>query len=188
MKKTVGATILSAALVSGLGIPAQAAGLPGADPADGSTSGTVQVLANAVTPAAAAKLRPSLRLGSRSPAVVYVQTTLGVKPASGYYGPLTAKAVRAVQKRHGLKATGKVSTSTWKVLLRSASSSTPATDPAPRPSRPTSRGRGTHPGAGGDKQPSLAPGLPRTGRGVRPGEAGDRSGHRLLRLDDHGRR
>ncbi len=136
MKKTVGCTILSAALVSGLGLPAQALGLPGADPAETSQSAPVQALANAATPtaaaaAAAATLRPALRLGSRSPAVVYVQTTLGVKPASGYYGPLTAKAVRAVQKRHGLKATGKVSASTWTVLLSSASTSTPATDPAP---------------------------------------------------------
>ena len=135
MKKTVGCTILSAALVSGLGLPAQALGLPGADPAETSRSAPVQALANAATPtaaaAAAAKLRPALRLGSRSPAVVYVQTTLGVKPASGYYGPLTAKAVRAVQKRHGLTVTGKVSASTWTVLLRSASTSAPATDPAP---------------------------------------------------------
>ncbi len=158
MKKTVGATLLSAALVSGLGIPAQAAGLPGADPADGSTGGTMQVLANAVAPAAAAKLRPSLRLGSRSPAVVYVQTTLGVKPASGYYGPLTAKAVRAVQKRHGLKATGKVSTSTWKVLLRSASSSTPSTDTAPA-SEPADRpAAAPTPEQAATKQPSLRPG------------------------------
>ena len=139
MKKTVGCTILSAALVSGLSLPAQALGLPGADPAETSQSAPVQALAKAATPtaaaaaaaAAAATLRPALRLGSRSPAVVYVQTTLGVKPASGYYGPLTAKAVRAVQKRHGLKTTGKVSASTWTVLLSSASTSTPATDPTP---------------------------------------------------------
>ena len=93
----------------------------------------MQVLAATATPAAAAQLRPSLRLGSRSPAVVYVQTTLGVKPASGYYGPITAKAVRAAQSSHGLKATGKVTASTWKVLLRSASTSAPAADPAPEP-------------------------------------------------------
>lgn len=152
MKKTVGATILSAALVSGWAIPAQAA-VPGADPAEGSTSSTVQVQALAVTPAAAAKLRPSLKLGTRSPAVVYVQTKLGVKPASGYYGPLTAKAVRALQKRHGLTASGKVSTSTWKVLLRSASSSTPAAVPASGPAdQPSSA---PTPAQAAKKKPSL---------------------------------
>ena len=134
MKKTVGATILSTALVCGLGLPAHALGLPGSDPAEGTRAGTVQVLAATATPAAAAQLRPSLRLGSRSPAVVYVQTKLGVKPASGYYGPITAKAVRAAQRSHGLKATGKVSASTWKVLLRSASTTAPAVDPASEPS------------------------------------------------------
>jgi cell wall-associated NlpC family hydrolase len=131
MKKTVGCTILSAALVCGLGLPAQALGVPGADPAGGTQGGAVQALAVTMTPAAAAQLRPSLRLGSRSPAVAYVQTTLAVKPASGYYGPLTAKAVRAAQRSHGLKVTGRVTKSTWKVLLRSATSSTPAADPEP---------------------------------------------------------
>ncbi len=132
MKKTVGCTILSAALVCGLGLPAHALGLPASDPADGATSGTVQVLASAMTPAAAARLRPTLRLGSRSAAVVYVQTKLGVRPASGYYGPITAKAVRAAQRSHGLKATGRVTASTWKVvLLGSSTTSDPAPDPAP---------------------------------------------------------
>ena len=133
MKKTVGCTILSAALVSGLGMPAQAAGLPTADPVDRSTQGTVQVLAATVTPAAAAAMRPTLRRGSRSPAVIYVQRKLGVKPASGYYGPLTAKAVRTLQRKHGLKATGKVTASTWKILLRA---STTTSDPAPTPTDP----------------------------------------------------
>ena len=157
MKKTVGATILSAALVSGLGVPAQALGLPGSDPAEGTQGGTVQVLAVAPTPAAAAQLRPSLRLGSRSPAVVYIQTTLGVKPASGYYGPLTAKAVRAVQRSHGLKVTGRITASTWKVLLRSASTSAPAVDPAPEPPEQVAT-PAPSPDAAAQKKPSLGPG------------------------------
>ncbi len=159
MKKTVGCTILSAALVAGLGLPAHALGLPGADPAEGTQGGTVQVLANAVTPAAAAKLRPALRLGSRSPAVVYIQTKLGVQPASGYYGPITAKAVRAVQAKHGLKATGRVTSSTWKVLLRAASTTTPAADPAPTtgPVEPPATASPTPDQAAG-KKPALGPG------------------------------
>ena len=157
MKKAPGAALLSAALVIGLGMPAHALGLPGSDPAEGAQGGTVQVLAVAATPAAAAQLRPSLRLGSRSPAVVYIQATLGVKPASGYYGPLTAKAVRAVQRSHGLKATGKVSASTWKVLLRSASTSAPAADPAPEPAeQPVTPA--PSPQQAAQKKPPLAPG------------------------------
>ena len=117
----------------------------------------MQVLAVTATPAAAAQLRPSLRLGSRSPAVVYVQTTLGVKPASGYYGPLTAKAVRAVQSSHGLKATGKVSASTWKVLLRSASTSAPAADPAPEPAEQPAC-PAPSPKEAAEEKPSLGPG------------------------------
>ena len=170
MKKTVGATILSTALVCGLGLPAHALGVPGSDPAEGAQGGTVQVLAGTATPAAAAQLRPSLRLGSRSPAVVYVQTKLGVKPASGYYGPITAKAVRAAQRSHGLKATGKVSASTWKVLLRSASTTAPAADPAPEPSEQPACPRAEP--EGGRREEALAQhGLPRSGGGVRPGEA-----------------
>jgi cell wall-associated NlpC family hydrolase len=136
MNRTVGSTLLSAALVCGLGLPAHAVGVPGTDPAEGAQGAPVQAMA-ALTPAAAAKLRPALGMGSRGPAVVYVQATLGVKPASGYYGPLTTKAVRALQKRHGLKATGLMSASTWKVLQRTSSTTNdPAPTPAPAPSTP----------------------------------------------------
>ena len=98
-------------------------------------------------------------MGSRSPAVVYVQTKLGVKPASGYYGPITAKAVRAAQSSHGLKATGTVSASTWKVLLRSASTSAPAADPAPAPSE--------QPTAPAPSPQEAAQGKPSLGKGSR---------------------
>jgi cell wall-associated NlpC family hydrolase len=157
MNKTVGATILSASLLCGLGIPAQAVGLPGSDPAEGSQGATVQALAGTGTPAAAAQLRPSLRVGSRSPAVVFVQTALGVRPASGYYGPITAKAVRAVQRSHGLKATGRVSASTWKVLLRTASTSAPAADPAPAPAEQPVATE-TSPQQAAQKKPQLSSG------------------------------
>jgi cell wall-associated NlpC family hydrolase len=157
MKKTIGSTILSAALVSGLVLPAQALGMPGSDPAEGNQGGTVQALAVTATPAAAASLRPPLRLGSRSPAVVYIQKKLGVRPASGYYGPLTAKAVRAVQRSHGLKTTGSVSASTWKVLLRSASTSAPTSDVDPAqddaPASPA-----LSPEKAATQRPSLGPG------------------------------
>ncbi|HYN57715.1 MAG TPA: peptidoglycan-binding protein [Motilibacterales bacterium] len=158
MKKALGCSLLSAALVSGLGLPAQAVGPPGADPAEGSTPGQVTALAKTVTPAAAARLRPALRLGSRSPAVVYVQATLGVKPASGYYGPLTARAVKAAQKRHGLKATGRVTARTWKVLLSATSSTTPASDPAPTESPAAPVATPPTPEQAALTKPALAPG------------------------------
>ena len=157
MKKALGCSILSAALVGGLGLPAQAVGLPGADPAEGSTGSQVTALATAMTPAAAARLRPALRLGSRSPAVVYVQSTLGVQPASGYYGPLTVKAVKAAQKAHGLKATGRVTASTWKVLLTSATTA-PASDPAPTEPPAAPAGTAPTPEQAARAKPSLAPG------------------------------
>jgi cell wall-associated NlpC family hydrolase len=136
MNKTVGSTLLSAALVCGLGLPAHAVDVPGTDPAQETQGAPVQAM-TAPTPAAAAALRPALRIGSRSPAVVFVQSELGVKPASGYYGPLTTRAVRALQERHGLKVTGHVTASTWKVLLRATSTTTdPATAPAPSPTTP----------------------------------------------------
>jgi cell wall-associated NlpC family hydrolase len=159
MKKTVGATILSASLVCGLALPGQAVGLPGNDPAEESPGATLQAMAVTRSPAAAALLRPSLRLGSRSPAVVYVQTALGVKPASGYYGPITARAVRAAQRSHGLKVTGQVSASMWKVLLRSTSAYAPASDPVPAPApapQPTATAPSPEQAAG--QKPLLGPG------------------------------
>lgn len=138
MNGTVGTTLLSAALVCGLSLPAHAVGLPATDPGGGTQNAPVQAMA-APTPLAAAKLRPALGMGSRGPAVVHVQTTLGVKPVTGYYGPLTTQAVRALQKRHGLSVTGLMNARTWSLLFRTSSSTTvpaptvtpPATSPSP---------------------------------------------------------
>ena len=118
MNKALGCTLLSAVLVGGLAIPAHASGLPGTDSTDGTSSTSPQVQASALTPTQAAQLRPRLRRGSRGPAVVYVQRELGVTPTSGYYGTVTRKAVRKMQRKSGLKVTGRVKTGTWKALLR----------------------------------------------------------------------
>lgn len=118
MNKALGCTLLSAVLVGGLAIPAHASGLPGTDSTDGTSSTSPQVQASALTPTQAAQLRPKLRRGSRGPAVVYVQRELGVTPTSGYYGTVTRKAVRKMQRKSGLKVTGRVKTGTWKALLR----------------------------------------------------------------------
>lgn len=112
MRKALGCTILSAALVWGL---APAAGA--AVHADDSASTTTVTATSTDSAYAAASLRPRLVVGSRGPAVVYVQTKLGVAPATGYYGTLTKAAVRSLQKSVGHKVTGKVTKRTWKVLL-----------------------------------------------------------------------
>lgn len=110
MRKALGCTVLSLALAGGIALPAQA--LPSTP-----TKDTTTLTASALSPTAAAKLRPALAVGSRSPAVTYVQRKLGVTPVTGYYGPLTQAAVKALQKQKGLAVTGKVNKSTWTVLL-----------------------------------------------------------------------
>ena len=49
-------------------------------------------------------------------AVAVLQRALSVKPASGYFGPVTAKAVRAFQESVGLPTTGVVARYTWGAL------------------------------------------------------------------------
>jgi cell wall-associated NlpC family hydrolase len=145
MRKTLGCTVLTTALVAGMVLPA--AGVPTTDRSTGSgTSGPSTVQVMALSPNAAARQRPTLRVGSRTPAVVYVQRTLAVRPTSGYYGPITRAAVTRLQRTAGLRATGTVDKATWKVLLAakgviqlpSETPATPATPPAPAtPASPT---------------------------------------------------
>lgn len=75
------------------------------------------------TPAAPALVRsaasqPVLRLGSTGSSVVRLQQLLRVKPVSGYFGPLTDRAVKTYQRSHGLPRTGVVATLTWGSLNR----------------------------------------------------------------------
>ncbi len=63
-----------------------------------------------------AKQHPRLVYGSTGSAVKYVQLRLKVKPASGWYGPVTRAAVRKFQRAHHLLVTGKVGASTWNTL------------------------------------------------------------------------
>ena len=123
MRKALGGTILSATLVLGLAGPVTA--VPTENGSSDSTSTTLRASA-VLTPAAAAKLKPTLKVGARTPAVVYVQQKLGVTPASGYYGAITKSAVKSLQKAKGLKATGTVTKATWKVLLSSSASAATA--------------------------------------------------------------
>ena len=56
-----------------------------------------------------------LRKGAKGPAVVFLQTKLGIK-ADGDFGPVTFKAVKAWQRSHGLVADGVVGPATWASL------------------------------------------------------------------------
>jgi hypothetical protein len=68
-------------------------------------------------PAAPAS-RPTLRIGSRGPAVRELQQRIGGLTADGIFGPKTGTAVRAFQRREGLKVDGIVGPATWRRLLK----------------------------------------------------------------------
>ena len=60
--------------------------------------------------------RPVLTLGSKGPDVVWVQNRLGVTPATGNFGSMTAGRVKAFQSQNGLKSDGVVGPATWAAL------------------------------------------------------------------------
>lgn len=75
-------------------------------------SGTgASALAHATKPP---KSQTFLKYGSRGATVTWVQRRLHVRPASGWYGPKTTRAVKRYQRSHGLKVTGKVNRLTWR--------------------------------------------------------------------------
>jgi len=59
---------------------------------------------------------PVLEETDQGEAVAVIQRALGVKPATGYFGPLTAKAVRKFQADNGINTTGVIATYTWAAL------------------------------------------------------------------------
>ena len=59
---------------------------------------------------------PVLEETDSGESVAVVQRALGVKPATGYFGPLTAKAVRQFQADNGIPTTGVIATYTWGAL------------------------------------------------------------------------
>lgn len=61
---------------------------------------------------------PVLEETDSGESVAVVQRSLGVKPATGYFGPLTAKAVRQFQSDNGIPTTGVIATYTWGALGR----------------------------------------------------------------------
>ena len=133
MRKVLGSTMLCAALVGGLAMPAPstAVGRPMADEVEGPA--TSVLTSSALTPVAAAALRPRLVKGAQGAAVVFVQQALTVTPTSGYYGPLTRRAVKKFQKLNNLRPTGRVTAKTWAALLPTTTpSTTPEAAPTPQ--------------------------------------------------------
>jgi len=59
---------------------------------------------------------PVLEETDSGESVAVIQRALGVKPATGYFGPLTAKAVRQFQADNGIPTTGVIATYTWGAL------------------------------------------------------------------------
>lgn len=61
---------------------------------------------------------PVLEETDSGESVAVVQRALGVKPATGYFGPLTVKAVKQFQSDNGIPTTGVIATYTWGALGR----------------------------------------------------------------------
>lgn len=60
--------------------------------------------------------RPILRRGDSSTWVSALQAALGVQPNTGYFGPITFRAVKDFQAANGLPVTGVVDQATWRAL------------------------------------------------------------------------
>jgi cell wall-associated NlpC family hydrolase len=67
-------------------------------------------------PAIRVQSQPLLTTGSRSTAVLWVQKRLGVRPLTGYFGPITRAAVKRFQTSRRIPATGVVASRTWRAL------------------------------------------------------------------------
>jgi peptidoglycan DL-endopeptidase CwlO len=80
----------------------------------------------AVAAAAPTTGQPTLRSGSRGPAVADLQRRLGGLSADGVFGPMTRGAVVAFQSSRGLAADGVVGPRTWGALNGHAPAAAPA--------------------------------------------------------------
>jgi murein DD-endopeptidase MepM/ murein hydrolase activator NlpD len=108
------------------------------------SASSVPVTAAVGTAAAVATARtsrtPVLTPGARGKAVKLLQRKLGVK-RTGWYGPLTLKAVKRFQRAHDLPSKGYVGPRTWSLLLakKKPARKTTASRSTPRP--PVTAGR-----------------------------------------------
>lgn len=106
---------------SALGAETVAAALEAAATADGYAAGEPADIQESPEPKSKARNTnpgdpPVLEETDSGEAVAVVQRALGVKPATGYYGPITVKAVKAFQADNGIPTTGVIATYTWGAL------------------------------------------------------------------------
>lgn len=96
---------------------------------------------------------PVLEETDSGESVAVVQRALGVKPATGYYGPLTVKAVKQFQADNGIPTTGVIATYTWgalgKATAREAAIAHATYGTAFGPGAPKGNGGGGNSGNGG---------------------------------------
>lgn len=91
------------------GEPAQIQETPAEEPQQEPAASTARTAKTNAEP-------PVLEETDSGEAVAVIQRALGVKPASGYFGPLTAKAVRGFQADNGIPTTGVIASYTWSAL------------------------------------------------------------------------
>ena len=105
---------------SALGSETVATALDAAGTPDGYVDGEPADLQETPSPrkarSAASGEPPMLEETDSGEAVAVVQRALGVKPATGYFGPKTAEAVRSFQSDNGIPTTGVIATYTWAAL------------------------------------------------------------------------
>ena len=106
---------------SALGEETVAAALDASATADGFVDGEPAEIQESPEPKSKARNTnagdpPVLEETDSGESVAVVQRALGVKPATGYYGPLTVKAVKAFQADNGIPTTGVIATYTWGAL------------------------------------------------------------------------
>ncbi len=115
------------ALIAAAGTPQPNTGRPTSGASSGGSSGSASsggssggssgsASSGSSSGSSSAANLPRLAYGMRGAAVVTLQRRLGVSPASGWFGPLTWKAVAAVQRTHRLPVTGVVDATTWNVV------------------------------------------------------------------------
>jgi peptidoglycan DL-endopeptidase CwlO len=107
LRRTLTAAGLAAALAVPLGVPLAVPAA--AAPARSSAAATSRPGAD-----------PTLRYGARGSAVVTLQHLLGVTPATGFFGPLTRRAVLQFQASQHLLPDGVVGEGTWQALRTEA--------------------------------------------------------------------
>ena len=106
---------------SALGEETVTAALGAAATADGFVDGEPAEIQESPQPKAEARSvdagdPPVLEETDSGDSVAVVQRALGVKPATGYFGPNTVKAVKQFQSDNGIPTTGVIATYTWGAL------------------------------------------------------------------------